>query len=108
MDKFLINLLKNFKLSAEETISVFILILVIMLITKIFIRKKWITEEQSVISSIVIVFLDTILLYAGSDAMAKFLATIQLLSNVGLIITIVIQRFFQNKKMEDNKESTSD
>lgn len=108
MDKFLINLLKNFKLSVEETISVFILILVIMLITKIFIRKKWITEEQSVISSIVIVFLDTILLYAGSDAMAKFLATIQLLSNVGLIITIVIQRFFQNKKMEDNKESTSD
>ena len=54
MDKFLSNLPENLKFSINETISIFILILTIMLITKISIKKKWITEEQSVISSVVI------------------------------------------------------
>lgn len=76
MDKFLSNLPENLKFSINETISIFILILTIMLITKISIKKKWITEEQSVISSVVIVFLDALLLYAGPDVMSRFLAAV--------------------------------
>lgn len=40
MDKFLSNLPENLKFSINETISIFILILVIMLITKISIKKN--------------------------------------------------------------------
>lgn len=40
MDKFLSNLPENLKFSINETISIFILILTIMLITKISIKKK--------------------------------------------------------------------
>lgn len=39
MDKFLSNLPENLKFSINETISIFILILTIMLITKISIKK---------------------------------------------------------------------
>ena len=92
MDKFLSNLPENLKFSINETISIFILILTIMLITKISIKKKWITEEQSVISSVVIVFLDALLLYAGPDVMSRFLAAVQLLPNIGFIILVTIQK----------------
>lgn len=103
MDKFLSNLPENLKFSINETISIFILILTIMLITKISIKKKWITEEQSVISSVVIVFLDALLLYAGPDVMSRFLAAVQLLPNIGFIILVTIQKTVLKKKTLDNE-----
>lgn len=107
MDKFLSNLPENLKFSINETISIFILILTIMLITKISIKKKWITEEQSVISSVVIVFLDALLLYAGPDVMSRFLAAVQLLPNIGFIILVTIQKTVLKKKTLDNEGGTS-
>lgn len=101
-----IDTLKNFKFSVDETINAFVLIIIIMLITKIFVDKKWITEEQSVISSVVIVFLDALLLYAGPDAMSRFLAGVQLFSNIGFIVTVVIQKIFP-KKTQNNTGSPS-
>lgn len=107
MANFLIDSLKNFKFSVDETINVFMLILIIMLITKIFVYKKWITEEQSVISSVVLVFLDVLLLYAGPDIMSKFLAAVQLLSNAGLIIISVIQKISPEKEIPGNAGSVT-
>lgn len=102
MANFLIDSLKNFKLSVDETLNVFLLILLIMLITKIFIYKEWITEEQSVISSVVIVFLDALLLYAGPDAMSRFLAGVQLFSNIGFIIAATVQKIALKNEILDN------
>lgn len=103
MANFLIDSIKNLKFSVDEAINVFILILLIMLITKIFIEKKWITEEQSVISSVAIAFLDALLLYAGPDAMSRFLATVQLLSNIGFIIAAAVQKTVLKKKILHNE-----